>query len=79
MIKAGNVKSETNGSVGFSIWLGLLFCLVSCTGSPKATESKSLNLPPEPQPKGYVCYRTSSPVTADGILNETGVGCGAMD
>jgi hypothetical protein len=70
MIKAGNLKSETSGSVGFSLWSCLLFCLVSCTGSPKATESTSLNLPPEPQPKGYVCYRTSSPITPDGKLDE---------
>jgi hypothetical protein len=70
MIKAGNMKSETNGSVGFSLWLGLLICLVSCTGVPKAIESTSLNFPPEPQPKGYVCYRTPSPVSPDGLLNE---------
>jgi hypothetical protein len=70
MIKAGSVKSETNGSVGFFLWLGLLFFLVSCTGSPKSIKSISLNFPPEPQPKGYVCYRTSSPISPDGILNE---------
>ena len=70
MIKTCNVKSETNVSAGFSLWLGLLICLVSCTGSPKAVKSTSLNFPPEPQPKGYVCYRTTTPVTPDGILNE---------
>jgi hypothetical protein len=29
-----------------------------------------LNFPPEPLPRGYVCYRTSSPISPDGILNE---------
>lgn len=70
VINAGNLNCVTIGSVGFSLCLGLLFCLVSCTRSPKAAESKSLNLPPEPQPRGYVCYRASSPVTPDGILDE---------
>lgn len=70
MIKAGYVKSETKARVGFYLWSALLFCLVSCTGSPKASQSTSLNLPPEPHPKGYVCYRTSSPITPDGKLDE---------
>lgn len=68
--KPGNVKSETNRNGGFSLWLGLLFFLVSCTGSPKIIKNASLNLPPEPQIRGYVCYSTSSPIIPDGILDE---------
>lgn len=70
MIKAVDVRSVTIRSVGFSLLAGLLFCLISCTGSPKANVSTSLNFPPEPQPRGYVCYRTSAPVSPDGLLNE---------
>ncbi len=70
MIKTWCLLSEANRNVGFSLLSGMLFCLVSCTGTPKAIESTSLNLPPEPQPDGYVCYRTSSPVSPDGLLDE---------
>jgi hypothetical protein len=56
------------------IWLflgfGLPLLLSSCSESSKPAEASSLVLPPKPQPKGYVCYRATSPVLADGVLNE---------
>ena len=56
--------------IGFSTPLVLIVSLLSCSESPKAAEAASVRLPPKPQPKGYVCYRTSSPVLADGIIDE---------
>jgi hypothetical protein len=50
-----------------SALLGISF---SCSELPKPAEQSSLNLPPKPQPEGYVCYRTSSPISADGLLDE---------
>jgi hypothetical protein len=70
MIKSGSVKTETYGSMVSLLFLSLLFCLLSCTRSQKASEKTSLIIPPEPQPKGYVCYRTTTPVIPDGVLDE---------
>jgi hypothetical protein len=67
---AGDIKFKINPGQQFAVWLTLIFCIVSCTRSPKTTEKISLNLPPEPQPKGYVCYRTTTPVIPDGLLDE---------
>jgi hypothetical protein len=53
-----------------SFGIGLLFSLLSCSESPKDGVKTVLSMPPEPQPKGYVCYRTTAPVVPDGILNE---------
>jgi len=63
-------RRETNRILTFSLGLSLVLILSSCSGSPGAIQSSSLNLPEEPQPKGYVCYRTSSPVSPDGVLDE---------
>ncbi len=68
--KTSYLKSELLRSVVFTPMLCLLFFLVSCTSSPKTRENVSLNFPPEPQPRGYVCYRASSTISPDGILNE---------
>lgn len=68
--KTGNVKTETIPGLGLLLLSGLLLCLISCTGSPKANDSTALDFPPEPQPRGYVCYRTSAPISPDGILTE---------
>ncbi len=56
--------------VGLSCGIGLLISLLSCTESPKTDKIASPGLPPQPQPKGYVCYRTTFPVSVDGVLNE---------
>ncbi len=50
------------------IWL--IFCLLSCSESPKPANGKGQSLPPKPQPKGYVCYRTNEQIFPDGVLNE---------
>jgi hypothetical protein len=57
-------------SVVLSLSLGLLISLFSCAKSPKIIEGSSLLMPPEPQPKGHVCYRTTSVISPDGILDE---------
>ncbi len=56
--------------IGYSFSLSLLAGLLSCSEAPKSASGTQLNLPPKPQPKGYVCYRTASAVMPDGILNE---------
>jgi hypothetical protein len=50
--------------------LSLLFLLLSCSDSQKKADTTSLNLQDKPDPRGYVCYRTTSPVTIDGIPDE---------
>jgi hypothetical protein len=42
----------------------------ACTSGPDKTGITVPDLPPEPHPKGYVCYRTDVPVKPDGILDE---------
>jgi hypothetical protein len=71
-VKTGSEEmiAKTNCSLGLILSLGFLVSLLSCTESPGTIESSTLQLPPEPQPKGYVCYRTNSPVSADGVLDE---------
>lgn len=56
--------------IGLSSGLVIMFGLMSCSESKKVSEESTLQLPPKPQPKGYVCYRTNQPVSADGILDE---------
>jgi len=53
-----------------SIALVLFILLLSCSEASRKTDISSLNFPVKPQPEGYVCYRTTSPLTSDGILNE---------
>lgn len=50
--------------------LCLFFLLQSCSESPKNAGVSSLNFPDRPEPKGYVCYRTTVSVNIDGILDE---------
>lgn len=59
-----------NSGVVTSLAIGLILLLFSCAENPQTTESSSLDLPPEPDPRGYVCYRATSPVSADGIFDE---------
>jgi len=49
---------------------GLVISLLSCNGSDKSAETIVPVFPPKPQPKGYVCYRTTTPVNPDGVLDE---------
>lgn len=63
------VKSGSN-RILVSLGLCFIFILLSCSEAPRATQNPSLKLPKQPQPKGYVCYRTTSPVSPDGVLDE---------
>jgi len=58
------------GKFIFLLGLILLCGLLACNDNPGSAEVSGLKMPPEPQPLGYVCYRTTSPVNADGILDE---------
>jgi hypothetical protein len=62
--------TEINSGVAISLATGLILLLSSCAETPKTAESSSLDLPPKPEPRGYVCYRATSTVFADGILDE---------
>ena len=44
--------------------------LFSCSGDGKTGRGVAGTFPPEPDPKGYVCYRTSEKIVVDGILAE---------
>jgi hypothetical protein len=56
--------------IGLATGCGLMAGMVSCTQKPVKADVTKLALPPQPQPRGYVCYRTSSPVLPDGVLDE---------
>jgi len=53
------------------IFAGLLIFQVSCSRSEGTIDNAVSVIPPEPDPKSYVCYRTGSVITLDGILNES--------
>ena len=44
--------------------------MTACSQAPGTGDLSSLNFPENPDPKGYVCYRTTITVTLDGILDE---------
>jgi len=56
--------------IGSFAVLAILGSLFSCSQATKQTSVSDLNLPPKPQPKEYICYRTPIPVTIDGIIDE---------
>ena len=65
------MKKKPSGKISFVLMiLFLVMLLTSCSGSPGTGDVSSLNFHDKPDPKGYVCYRTTSPVIADGILDE---------
>ena len=64
------MNSKKPGIAGFAGEMILLISLLSCAQPPLAVENTSLRFPPKPQPKGYVCYRTTFPVSPDGVLDE---------
>ena len=52
--------------VSLFLWAGTLSC-----GAPKEESTRlRIDLPPKPEPKGYVCYRPAEPIIIDGQLNE---------
>ncbi|MEI6050236.1 MAG: carbohydrate-binding family 9-like protein [Bacteroidota bacterium] len=64
------IKTEMDRIFGLSFGLALLLSLFSCKESSRTTGGSSLILPPEPKPESYVCYRSATPVTPDGVLDE---------
>lgn len=49
---------------------GFLIILSSCSDRKETGESIASQFPPKPDPHGYVCYKTSSTIVPDGILDE---------
>jgi hypothetical protein len=64
------MKNSVNPSLILVIIAGSLACMVSCQDAQEPSNSALLQMPPKPDPKGYVCYRTESLITPDGVLNE---------
>jgi hypothetical protein len=60
-----SLKSKT-----IPVILGSFLLMLSCSEAPLKKDILALEFPDKPDPRGYVCYRTTSPVTADGILDE---------
>ena len=54
----------------FPLVICLLLFLLSCSESISKPEVTLIEFPDKPDPRGYVCYRTSSPVITDGIPDE---------
>lgn len=44
--------------------------LISCKDQPIPDKTSEERFPPEPNPEGYVCYRTTAPIVPDGKLEE---------
>jgi hypothetical protein len=60
-----SLKSKT-----IPVILGSFLLMLSCSEAPPKKDIHALEFPDKPDPRGYVCYRTTSPVNADGILDE---------
>ncbi len=70
MFKTEEFKSQGKKSSATLIFIMFIFLLSSCSEGVGTRENIVSQFPPKPDPKGYVCYRTSAPVVPDGILNE---------
>ncbi len=53
-----------------SVVLLLLLIFQSCSGPSQNTAVSPYSLQFKPDPKGYVCYRTTTPIKIDGVLDE---------
>jgi hypothetical protein len=49
---------------------GIVFLMTCCSGPKPEAGIPAMNFQGKPDPKGYVCYKTNSPVSIDGILDE---------
>jgi len=58
--------------VGIGIAILLAAGVISCRKTGNGTLNKEMDLPPKPEPRGYVCYRTGVVITVDGKLGEPG-------
>ncbi len=54
----------------FLIMFVTILIFSSCSGPGKKISVPDRNYPPMPDPRGYVCYRTASPIRIDGKLDE---------
>jgi hypothetical protein len=65
------MRSKTINHAGFpAILLLVTFFLASCSEPNQKNNLTGLNLPKKPDPRGYVCYRTTSVIKPDGIPDE---------
>lgn len=55
---------------GTACTLFLSIAMISCSGSGEKALAKAPDIPPQPDPRSYVCYRTAEPVKIDGLLDE---------
>ncbi len=55
---------------GIGVVILLAAGLISCRKTGNGTLNKEMDLPPKPEPSGYVCYRTGSVITVDGKIGE---------
>lgn len=53
-----------------TLFVSILIVAGGCKRSAVSEDLMKSVIPPEPDPKGYVCYRASSAITPDGILDE---------
>jgi hypothetical protein len=60
-----SLKSKT-----IPVIFGSFLLMFSCSEAPPKKDISALKFPDKPDPKGYVCYRTTSAITPDGILDE---------
>ena len=71
MIKSNDNKKLSNRTLA---WLSLvvvsLIFMLSCSESPGKIEGAAQLMPPKPEPKGYVAYRATAPVSPDGLIDE---------
>ena len=65
-----DIISGKRGSFYLFLWIFFSASLIACKESPRKTEDASLAFPPKPDPRGYVCYRTTTPIVTDGVLDE---------
>ncbi len=66
------MKEKLSGKMNpVSIALPILITLLSCVHSaPEIADISTVKFPDEPDPRSYVCYRTNTPITTDGIPDE---------
>ncbi|MBK8883844.1 MAG: carbohydrate-binding family 9-like protein [Bacteroidales bacterium] len=53
-----------------TVILGSFLLMLSCSETPSAKENSAVKYPEKPDPRSYVCYRTTAPVNIDGIPDE---------
>ncbi len=62
--------SIINSLFKVTLFLSVLIVAGGCKRSAVSEDLLKSVIPPEPDPRGYVCFRTSSAITPDGILDE---------